>query len=117
MEDNFGGRLSYAMSLRGMRQKELARAADVTEATVSRYVNNKRSPDIEFIRTVVSVLDVSADYLLGFSENTQINRDKSAPPEANGAARYSLVKKEGGTVNITDPKQVRMLDEFFLSLV
>ena len=73
MEDNFGGRLSYVMSIRNMRQKELAKAANVTEATVSRYVNNKRSPDIDFIRAIVQILNVSADYLLGFSESININ--------------------------------------------
>ncbi len=116
MEDNFGGRLSYVMSLRGMRQKELARAAEVTEATVSRYVNNKRSPDIEFIRAVVNVLDVSADYLLGFSENTQINRSEGRK-SCGDDAKYTLVKKDGAHVSINDPDQIRLLDSFFLSLI
>ena len=58
MENNFGERLAHAMELRGMRQKELAKATGVTEATVSRYVNEKRRPDIDFIRDVVKVLRV-----------------------------------------------------------
>ena len=114
MENNFGGRLSYAMSLRGMRQKELAKAADVTEATVSRYVNNKRSPDIDFIRVVVKILDVSADYLLGFSDTTQINQASNNTSRTE--AKYTLVNKDGVKILIKDPAQISLLDHLFTSL-
>lgn len=117
MVDNFGGRLSYVMSLRGMKQKELARRADVTEATVSRYVNNKRSPDIDFIRSVVSILDVSADYLLGFSENTMINRSSNIMKDQNFAEKYILLKDDGSKISIKGDEQIRILDQFFESLV
>ena len=76
MENNFGERLAHAMELRGMRQKELAKATGVTEATVSRYVNEKRRPDIDFIRDVVKVLRVSADYLLGFTDDICVAEDR-----------------------------------------
>lgn len=115
MEDNFGGRLSYVMGLRGIRQKELARAADVTEATVSRYVNNKRSPDMEFIRSAVSILGVSADYLLGFSDSTQINAGE-AEQRVQGS-KYAIIKDGGPKISIEDPEQIRLLDSFFSSLV
>ena len=58
MYKTFGSRLVHAMELRNMRQKELAKETGVTEATVSRYVNEKRRPDIDFIRDVVRVLNV-----------------------------------------------------------
>ena len=115
MEDNFGGRLSYVMSIRNMRQKELAKAANVTEATVSRYVNNKRSPDIDFIRAIVQILNVSADYLLGFSESININGFGDFAQEG-GEAKYKLVSSTGETVLIKGAEQVRMLDAFFKSL-
>ena len=119
MEDNFGGRLSYVMSLRGIRQKELAKAAEVTEATVSRYVNNKRSPDIDFIRTIVSILNVSADYLLGFSENINIGGERQTDESEAGSAdtRYFIVRAGGGKVAIKDPDKTKLLDDFFLSLI
>lgn len=115
MEDNFGGRLSYVMSIRNMRQKELAKAANVTEATVSRYVNNKRSPDIDFIRAIVQILNVSADYLLGFSDNISIGG--AAKGSFSGEdAKYKLISSTGETVLIKSPEQVRLLDAFFRTL-
>jgi len=115
MEDNFGGRLSYVMSIRNMRQKELAKAANVTEATVSRYVNNKRSPDIDFIRAIVQILDVSADYLLGFSDNIAIGGLYDS--HGNGEdAKYKLVSSSGETVLIKGAEQIRLLDAFFKTL-
>lgn len=113
MEDNFGGRLSYVMGLRGMKQKELAQKADVTEATISRYVNNKRSPDIDFIRAVVKILDVSADYLLGFSENTHINKSAVSVSDVVRADKYSLMRNDGTCIAIKDERQITALDDFF----
>ena len=115
MEDNFGGRLSYVMSIRNMRQKELAKAANVTEATVSRYVNNKRSPDIDFIRAIVQILNVSADYLLGFSDSIVIG-GMSEMPAGSDEAKYKLVSSAGDTIVIKGTEQIRMLDEFFKTL-
>ncbi len=114
MDNSFGKRLSYVMNMKNMRQKELAKAADVTEATVSRYVNNKRSPDIDFIRAIVPLLNVSADFLLGFSDEVsqEVERDNSP-----SAGRYSIVREDGASVRIEDPGQIKLLDQFFLSLV
>ena len=42
---------------------------------MSRYVNDKRTPDIDFIKKVVNALNVSADFLLGFTEDMTVQRD------------------------------------------
>ena len=116
MENNFGERLAHAMELRGMRQKELAKATGVTEATVSRYVNEKRRPDIDFIRDVVKVLRVSADYLLGFTDDICVAYDRqktSLNLEEGASAKYSIISR--GTddmIAIVDEKQVEVLDSF-----
>ncbi|MBE6047301.1 MAG: helix-turn-helix transcriptional regulator [Clostridium sp.] len=47
-----------------MKQKELANLAGVTEATLSRYENNKREPRGEIVTRLAKVLNVSTDYLL-----------------------------------------------------
>ena len=117
MENNFGERLAHAMELRGMRQKELAKATGVTEATGSRYVNEKRRPDIDFIRDVVKVLRVSADYLLGFTDDICVAEDRQKTAlnlEEGASAKYSIISR--GTddmIAIVDEKQVEVLDSFF----
>ena len=50
MENKFGKRLTLVMEIRNIKQKQLASITGVTEATVSRYVNDKRTPDIDFIK-------------------------------------------------------------------
>ena len=117
MENNFGERLAHAMEIRGMRQKELAKATGVTEATVSRYVNEKRRPDIDFIRDVVKVLRVSADYLLVFTDDICVaeDRQKTAMNLGDGAsAKYSIISRgTNDMIAIVDEKQVEVLDSFF----
>lgn len=50
--------------------KELAEGANTTEATISRYVSGKRSPEIlEVLKNAAKFLGVSADYLLGLTNN------------------------------------------------
>ena len=51
-----------------MTQKELAKKAGVTEATISRYLSGARSPRGEILSKIASILGVSTDYLLGNSD-------------------------------------------------
>ena len=116
MYKTFGSRLVHAMELRNMRQKELAKETGVTEATVSRYVNEKRRPDIDFIRDVVRVLNVSADYLLGFSDQMTLGSPSNHYRQASGA-KYTVVSRDDvKAVAVVDPDQIASLDKFFESL-
>ncbi len=71
MDISFGERLARAMRVKKMKQKDLSKSSGVTEATISRYVNDKRHPDVMFLRKVVPILGVSADYLLGFTDEPE----------------------------------------------
>lgn len=53
---------------RGISQKELAELADVTEAAVSRYLNDSRIFRAETGKRLAKALGVSLDFLLGTSE-------------------------------------------------
>lgn len=70
--ENFSNRLLAAIEYRGVSQKWLADNANTTEATISRYVNNKASPSILIVlRDVASALKVSSDYLIGLTNLPQ----------------------------------------------
>lgn len=74
--DNFANRLLSAIELRGVSQKWLADTANTTEATISRYANNKASPSILIIlRDIASALKVSSDYLVGLTNLPQSKDD------------------------------------------
>lgn len=117
MDKKFGNRLVHAMEIRNMKQKELAKATGVTEATVSRYVNEKRRPDIDFIRDIVRVLNVSADYLLGFTNDMTPGggKHKSLRISLDQLdAKYILISNDtGDVIAIQDQEQIEALDHFF----
>lgn len=74
--ENFATRLLAAIEYRGVSQKWLADNANTTEATISRYVNNKASPSIIVVlRDVASALKVSSDYLIGLTNLPQSKDD------------------------------------------
>lgn len=57
--------LKAILSKRGMTQKMLANSLGVTENAVSNWVKGKREPSIATIEKMVSLLDCTADDLLG----------------------------------------------------
>lgn len=64
-----GNRITIALEMRGMTQKELANKTRLTEVTISRYVNNQRMPKASHIVTLCKALCVSADWLLGVKDH------------------------------------------------
>ena len=68
MSSEFGSRLT---SLRHERvsQKEVAEALGVSQALLSHYEKGIRECGLDFIRKASNYYDVTADYLLGLSEN------------------------------------------------
>jgi len=65
-----GERILRLREEKEMKQKELADLVGITEASLSRYENNKRVPSGEIISKIASALKVSTDYLLGLTDNT-----------------------------------------------
>jgi len=62
--------LKDVMRQRGFTQALLAEKADITEATISRYLAGVHSPKIEYIAKMAAALSVSIDYLLGLSSSS-----------------------------------------------
>ncbi len=61
----FAQRLKSLLDRRGINQNALAEQLQTTEATVSRYVNGIRTPNIETAVEISRVLNVSMDELCG----------------------------------------------------
>lgn len=60
-----GKKILYLREVAGMKQKELADKAGITEATLSRYENDLRQPKSDILSKIASALDTTTDYLLG----------------------------------------------------
>lgn len=64
---NFGERLRMARERKGLSQLDVYNRTNISNKSLSRYENNKTSPDPEVIKTLIKLYDVSADFILGFS--------------------------------------------------
>lgn len=67
--DSIAKRITKARHALNITQKELAQKADVTEANLSRYENDKRKPQPAILKRLADALCVSTDYLLGIDNN------------------------------------------------
>lgn len=64
----FRERLAEILKERGMEQKKLAEMVGVSSKAISAYVRGKADPSLEKFAKIAEALDVSADYLLGLSD-------------------------------------------------
>jgi len=87
-----GERILRLREEKEMKQKELADLVGITEASLSRYENNKRTPSGEIISKIASALEVSADYLLGLSDNTSLLPEIIIPEEYS--SKYKVTSRD-----------------------
>jgi len=59
-------RLAKALKDAGLRQRELAQKANITESSVSHYINGRYTPSKEVAEAMAKVLNVSPAWLMGF---------------------------------------------------
>ena len=71
MTDTLGNRISKILKAKGMSQKSLAYAIGITEATMSRYVNDERTPNAEVIVKIAKLLHTTTDDLLGLKQTNE----------------------------------------------
>ena len=65
MGDKFNENLKAAREKRGLSQKEAAESIGVAKSTYSLYESGNREPNVQTIKKISDVLNVSADKLLG----------------------------------------------------
>ena len=109
---SFGVRLQYALNLRGVKQKELAKLTGVTEVTISRYINNIRTPDIEFVKCAARELNVDISFLMGVGESIIAVNNRQSRKHKN--AKYKVIRqKDNKALFITDNGEIEALDKLF----
>lgn len=75
-KEKIGQRINAALALRDKKQKELAKAIGVADNAVSYYCNGDRVPNYEQLIAIAQYLEVSADYLLGLSNEPTTDKEK-----------------------------------------
>jgi HTH-type transcriptional regulator, competence development regulator len=72
--------LKEARKKKGLTQKDLAQALDVSQSNVSNYEKGNYQLSSEQIIKLVKVLECSADYLLGLIDEPQLKQEKKSKP-------------------------------------
>lgn len=72
-------RLSEALRLRGMTQRDLAHAIDYSEATISKWVQGRALPPTAALVDVCTALTISADWLLWGGELSEKQPIETTP--------------------------------------
>lgn len=65
MGEYFNENLKWAREQKGLSQKDVAEKIGVAKSTYSLYESGNREPNVQTIKKIANVLDVSADELLG----------------------------------------------------
>lgn len=65
----FQERFNEIVKISGKKQTEIAQAVGVSKQCVSDYKSGKSAPSVETLFLLCRYLDVSADYLLGLSND------------------------------------------------
>lgn len=86
MKMNYGAKIKDLLGDRDQKQKALAKALNLTESTLSNYITQRTEVPLEVLAAIASYFPVSADYLLGLT-------DDPAPPFPLSAEERALVAR------------------------
>lgn len=89
----FAERLNKTLKRRGITQTDLAQLVGVTKASISLYSTGKSIPRLNVLNKIADVLQVKAEWLLGFDE---MEEKESASPI------YEKVNKEFAIKNFIE---------------
>ena len=76
-------RLLYLMDINEMKQTELAASIGISKQSLYKYLHCKCEPRAEIIARMAKVLNTSADYIVGLTNDTSpIERNKETEEKA-----------------------------------
>ncbi|OCA86018.1 transcriptional regulator [Bacillus sp. FJAT-27225] len=74
MIEFLGDRIQNARELRNLSAKEASKLCNVSKSSWSLYESNKRTPSLDVLKHIAKKLNVSADYLLGLSDDIDLKQ-------------------------------------------
>lgn len=72
--DNVSSRIILLRKTHDLTQKQLAENISVTEIAVQNYESGRRKPAFDILISLADYFNVSIDYLVGRTDNPEINR-------------------------------------------
>lgn len=78
---NFNVRLENLIEEKNITQKDLSTELHIAATTLNGYVNSHREPDLQTLIRLARYFDVSADYLLGLTDERKPIPSALSPAE------------------------------------
>ncbi|EEL73397.1 helix-turn-helix transcriptional regulator [Bacillus cereus] len=88
-----GDRVKQLRKSKGWTQGELGDAVGLKKATISLIENNKRDRSERSVSVFAEVLGCTSDYLLGFSDDPQLNGEQHSRLKQEFNEIYEMLQK------------------------
>ena len=80
-QETIAVRIKKALKIKGMRQAELCKLADIPKSSLSQYLNGDFEPKQDRIYLIAKALNVSEAWLMGFDVPMERQVKKDSPSE------------------------------------
>jgi len=90
----FGEKLKIARVAKGFSQSQLAKKIDSYHSIIGKYERDEVKPTIDVVKKLADVLDTTAGYLLGETEDRELLKDPSMLKRLNKIAKFPKTDKE-----------------------
>lgn len=88
-----GERIAARRDELGLKQYQVAEMIGVTKTTMSKYENNVNIPNADILARLASVLQTSADYLCGITDNSAPMGEKWICTDSVDKSLLTAIKK------------------------
>ena len=92
--DTFGKKLREAREAKEFSQAQLAKQIDSYHSIIGKYERDEVKPTIDVVKRLADVLDTTAGYLLGESEDRELLKDPSMLKRLNDISKFHDKDKE-----------------------
>ena len=121
MTMTFGAKLKHARQEKGLTQMQLADLIGVSKSTLANYETDNREPDMFKIKKILSVLDISSDYILGVEKQSSPSKDEEENVDEIAKALYEWLihtgfLKEGQNLTEQQVKGLHGLSDILMAL-
>jgi transcriptional regulator with XRE-family HTH domain len=101
-----GEKIRYLRLKNNLTSRELSKALNISESSISLYENGKRKPSIELIIKVADYFNVTTDFLLGVSDNYLTNPEKDSKADFSEVLENIITLLNNQNYIIFDGKDV-----------
>ena len=82
-QETISVRIKKALKIKGMRQSELCKLANIPKSSLSQYLSGDFEPKQDRIYLIAKALNVSEAWLMGFDVPMERQVKKNSPSESN----------------------------------